>query len=114
MRRKAEDLSSIKQVLMNLVKDLDLDIKMLDYELMRFWHEFTNSKGMDKLTKYSKAKEFDKQRRMVITVSSSVIRNELQFSHDNIEKEFLKFVETKKQTEPKLQKALSLNGLVFK
>lgn len=112
--KRSDDLVPVASVLSKLIKDLDLDVKMLDHSLLLLWSEFVANSSLPALVRYSKSTEIDKKRFMIIQISSSVLKNELQFVQDDLEKDFLAFLATRISNEPRLGRARPVRGVIFR
>lgn len=86
------DFYDITEALESMSKKLKLDDKRLDFNIMLFWKEFIKENTSDVIARNTSATRFTKDRKLVVSIKSAVIANELQFSKDLIEQEFLKAV----------------------
>lgn len=96
-RNKLEEPIQVQNILQQVFKDLNLDEKIKDYQIMQLWAEFCkNLANPDlgaKLNKYSFAHRINNDRSLVIGVKAAVLANELQFIKNLLEIEFSKAVE---------------------
>ena len=98
------DFYNIEEVLGNLSEKLKLDEKKKDFSIMLFWKEFITENAGELIAKNTSATRFTKDRKLVISIKSAVIANELQFSKAVIEEEFLEAVKPHER---------DITGLVF-
>lgn len=94
MKRKVklEDPISIKDVLPDVFKGLNIEGKMDDLKIIRLWDSFIKDSLKpalaNKLKKYTFVHRIDRERNLVIGVRSAVMANELQFLKAMLEKKF--------------------------
>lgn len=86
------DFFDVNEVLESMNKKLKLDEKKQDFNIMLYWKEFIAKNTSDFIAKNTFAHRFTKDRKLVIGIKSAVIANELQFTKDLLEQEFLKEV----------------------
>jgi hypothetical protein len=103
-RAKQEDLMPVQGILGKIFNELDLEKKSIDYMLMLAWSDYASKHLPETISKATKAHRISKDRKLVISVKSAVVIQELQFLKTKMEKDFLKFT----QDFPN-----KINGLVF-
>lgn len=91
-RTKQEDLMPVKAVLEKVFKDLDLDKKIFDYEIMKSWTDYAQEFLKPIIAANTFAHRINKNRSLVIGVKSAVIANELHFIKPRLEEEFIQFI----------------------
>lgn len=93
-RIKLEEPVKVQNILKKVFKDLNLDEKIKDYQIMQLWEVFCenlpNPDLASKLSKYSFAHRINNDRSLIIGVKAAVLANELQFIKTLIEAEFIK------------------------
>jgi hypothetical protein len=93
IKTKQEDLLPLNDLLNNVFKDLNLEQKSMDYMLMLAWSDFASKHLPETISKSTTAHRISKDRKLVISVKSAVVIQELHFLKNKIEKDFLEFIQ---------------------
>lgn len=92
---KQDDLLPVKTVLDKVFKDLDLDKKIFDYEIMKSWNNYATEFLKPLIAANTFAHRINKNRALVLGVKSTVIANELHFIKPKLEEGFIQFLDDK-------------------
>lgn len=89
---KAKDFHDSKSILEKVFKDLSLDEKIQDFEIMKSWKSFSAERSSKSIANNTFAHRITKDRKLIIGVKSAIIANELQFQKAKLEKNFIVYI----------------------